>query len=312
MQKGNLKKYKIEEEIKDMRCIFCHKASSTSKSVEHIIPESLGNKEYYLPKGYVCDTCNNYFAIKIEKELLEQPYFVSMRRRNDIKTKHGRFVKETFIFPSIMDISPISFNSGEKIVYIDNDNVVNAIISGKCKKAISLFYDEPETHNTLMSRFLAKCAYEYFLYNMGKNNYDLCVQEYLGKGKDLLKELREYARYGVGKYWQYNQRRIYSEGDYFYNQNENICYETLHEMKLFVKEHKHFQNGNVEAEIYFVMAMAGIEYAICLSDPDISEYQKWVKDHKGLSPLKDDAETLAFSMSDMNPLLIKKDDDRIH
>lgn len=295
-----------------MQCIFCHKDSSTSKSVEHIIPESLGNMEHILPKGYVCDTCNNYFSVKIEKELFAQPYFVSMRRRNDIRTKHGRFVKETFIFPSIMDISPVSYNPEEKIVYIENDNVVNAIISGKCNKAISLFYDEPDTPNTLMSRFLAKCAYEYFLYNMGKDNYDLCVQEYLGRGKDLLKELREYARYGVGKYWQYNQRRIYSEGDYFYNQNENIYYEILHEMKLFVKEHKHFQNGNVEAEIYFVMAIAGIEYAICLSDPDISEYQKWIEGHKGLSPLKDDAEKLSFSMAAVNPMLIKKNDDRIY
>ena len=295
-----------------MQCIFCHKDSSTSKSVEHIIPESLGNMEHILPKGYVCDTCNNYFSVKIEKELLAQPYFVSMRRRNDIRTKHGRFVKETFIFPSIMDISPVSYNPEEKIVFIENDNVVNAIISGKCNKAFSLLYDEPDTPNTFMSRFLAKCAYEYFFYNMGKENYDLCVQEYLGRGKDLLKELREYARYGVGKYWQYNQRRIYSEGDYFYNQNENIYYEILHEMKLFVKEHKHFQNGNVEAEIYFVMAIAGIEYAICLSDPDISEYQKWIEGHKGLSPLKDDAEKLSFSMAAVNPMLIKKNDDRIY
>ena len=60
------------------------------------------------------------------------------------------------------------------------------------------------------------------------------------------------------------------------------------------------------------MAIAGIEYAICLSDPNISEYQKWVEEHKDLSPLKDDAETLSFSMSDVNPMLIKKDDYRIH
>ena len=295
-----------------MQCIFCHKDSSTSKSVEHIIPESLGNKEHILPKGYVCDTCNNYFSVKIEKELLSQPYFASMRRRNDIRTKHGRYAKENFIFPSVMDISPVSYNPEEKIVYIDNDSVINAIISGRWTKAYSLFYEEPDYPNVIMSRFLAKCAYEYFLYNMGKDNYDLFVQEYLGRDKDILKELREYARYGVGKYWQYNQRRIYSEGDYYYNQNENICYEILHEMKLFVKEHKHFQNGNVEAEIYFVMAIAGIEYAICLSDPDISEYQKWIEGHKGLSPLKDDGEKLSFCLADINPMLIKKNDDRIH
>ena len=50
-----------------MECIFCHKDSSPSKSIEHLIPESLGNKHHVLPTGYVCDECNHYFAIKIEK-----------------------------------------------------------------------------------------------------------------------------------------------------------------------------------------------------------------------------------------------------
>lgn len=83
-------------------CIFCHKESSTSKSVEHIIPESLGNKHHFLPKGYVCDNCNHYFAVKIEKDLLAQPYFVSMRFRNEIITKKGKLVKEKMVFPSIL------------------------------------------------------------------------------------------------------------------------------------------------------------------------------------------------------------------
>ena len=33
-------------------------------------------------------------------------------------------------------------------------------------------------------------------------------------------------------------------------------------MKLFPKEYKRYSNGNVEAEIYFVICIAGIEYAI--------------------------------------------------
>ena len=49
-----------------MRCLFCKQDSSNTKSVEHIIPESLGNKTLILPRGYVCDKCNNYFAIKVE------------------------------------------------------------------------------------------------------------------------------------------------------------------------------------------------------------------------------------------------------
>ena len=52
--------------------------------------------------------------------------------------------------------------------------------------------------------------------------------------------------------------------------------------------------------MYFIMAIAGIEYAICVSDPDITNYQKWIDEHNGLSPLKDDTEILSFKMSDVN------------
>lgn len=296
-------------------CIFCHKDSSTSKSVEHIIPETLGNKHHYFPKGYVCDECNHYFAIKIEKELLTQPYFISMRSRNEILTKKGRFVKEKMFFPDLMKSGEVVMHTTENgliDIVLEDKELYDLIEAGKENMMIGPYIPEPEYPNTIMSRFLAKCAYEYFLYNMGKAKYDLCVQELLGSENDILKDLREYARYGKGKTWQYYQRRLYSEGECYFNQNENKCYEILHEMKFFVKEHKRFPNGVVHAEIYFVMAIAGIEYAICLSDPDISEYQKWIEEHKGLSPLKDDAETLAFSLSKVNPLLIKKDDDRIH
>ena len=297
-----------------MQCIFCHKDSSTSKSVEHIIPESLENKHHFLPKGYVCDECNHYFAIKIENELLSQPYFVSMRFRNEILTKKGRFVKEKLFFPEVK-------KSSEVVMYTTDDGLKEAVVdeelyglieAGKTKTMIGPYIPEPEYPNVIMSRFLAKCAYEHFLYNMGKEQYDLCVQELLCEESDILKALREYARYGKGEYWQYNQRKIYSEGDVVFNQDEDLNYEILHEMKFFTREHKRFPNGYVEAEVYFVMAIAGIEYAICMSDPNISEYQKWIEEHNDISPLNDDTETLSFSLSDVNPILIKKDDDRIH
>ena len=297
-----------------MQCIFCHKDSSTSKSIEHIIPESLGNKEHFLPKGYVCDECNHYFAIKIENELLSQPYFVSMRFRNEILTKKGKLVRQKMVFPGAMRSSDVVIQTTENgiIASFYDDELYEAIKAGKTKTMIGPYIPEPEYPNVIMSRFIAKCAYEYFLYNMGEEKYDLCVQELLCKGSDILKSLREYARYGKGEYWQYNQRRIYSEGDVVLNQNEALNYEILHEMKFFTREHKRFPNGYVEAEVYFVMAIAGIEYAICISDPNISEYQKWIEEHNGFSPLNDDTETLSFSLSDINPMLIKKDDDRIH
>ena len=293
-----------------MQCVFCHKESTSSKSVEHIIPESLGNKHHFLPKGYVCDECNNYFAVKIERELLEQPYFKSMRFRNEILTKKGKPVKEKFFFPGAMMEGEVEMNrteTGSIEISIFDDHLYEAIEAGKTHTMIGPYLPEPDYPSVIMSRFIAKCAYEFFLYNVGEEKYELCVQELLCDKTDVLKDLREYARYGKGPYWEYSQRRVYSEGDCFVRKDEGVFYEILHEMKFFTKDYKRYPLGLVEAEIYFVMTIAGIEYAICISDPSIVEYQKWIDEHNGLSPLNDENEIQSFSMSDYNTLLIRKD-----
>lgn len=295
-----------------MQCIFCHKYTTASISVEHIIPESLGNKHHFLPKGYVCDDCNNYFAVKIERELLDQPYFKSMRFRNEIISKKRRPVKEIMIFPDVMrrcEVEMHKTDSGYSIS-LNDDLLFQEIKEGRTNKMMCRYLSEPEYPSVIVSRFLAKCAYEFFLYNMGEDNYESCVRELLGDESDVLKDLREYARYGKGPYWHYNQRRIYSEGACFVHIDGKGCYERLHEMKFFIREYKHCLSGFIEAEIYFVMAIAGIEYAICLSNPSITNYQKWIEDHNGLSPLKDEDEILYFSMSDYNPLLLRKEESK--
>lgn len=73
-----------------MRCIFCKHDSSNSVSVEHIVPESLGNIDHMLPVGVVCDGCNQYFARKVERQLLESPMFRLLRADMAIPNKRGR------------------------------------------------------------------------------------------------------------------------------------------------------------------------------------------------------------------------------
>lgn len=291
-------------------CIFCHKDSSLSKSVEHIIPESLGNKHHFLPRGYVCDECNHYFAVKIEQYLLTLPYFVSMRFRNEILTKKGKRVKERMLFPPFPEPVEVvlQITDGVLDVSFDNDALYEQIEANNIKEIIGLYIAEPEYPNKIMSRFITKCAYEYFLYNVGEKKYDACIKDLLGPEMDILKSLREYARYDKGEYWQYSQRRIGPEGELIYNLEENKIYERLHQMTFFVKEREHLPNDCVRAEIYFVMDIAGIEYAICISDPDISRYKQWISEHENQSPLDDEREKhLPMSLSEVNPLLIKKD-----
>lgn len=76
-----------------MRCLFCKQDSSNTKSVEHIIPESLGNKTMILPCGYVCDKCNNYFAIKVEKPFMELPEIRQLRFQEMIPNKKNKIPK---------------------------------------------------------------------------------------------------------------------------------------------------------------------------------------------------------------------------
>ena len=141
-------------------CIFCHKNSSTSKSIEHIIPESLGNKNIWLPKGYVCDECNHYFAIKIEKDLLTPPYFISLRCRNEILSKKNTPVKQDMIFPGAQKKAKVSFQAQDNslLFHIEDEDVINSIIEGKSHTMIAEYLPEPKYPDTLMSRFLAKCA----------------------------------------------------------------------------------------------------------------------------------------------------------
>lgn len=45
-----------------MNCIYCKQNSDKTKGIAHIFPEGLMKNEYTLPKGFVCDKCNQYLS----------------------------------------------------------------------------------------------------------------------------------------------------------------------------------------------------------------------------------------------------------
>lgn len=48
------------------RCLYCLREDRAFTSVEHVIPEGMGNKEIVLPVGVVCDKCNNGELSKLD------------------------------------------------------------------------------------------------------------------------------------------------------------------------------------------------------------------------------------------------------
>lgn len=70
------------------KCIVCE-GDSLNSPVEHIVPESLGNQFYVLPKDVLCGSCNKEFS-KFEGSTLLSSFVGFLRVRHGIKTKKGK------------------------------------------------------------------------------------------------------------------------------------------------------------------------------------------------------------------------------
>ena len=303
-----------------MNCIFCHETSDNSKSIEHIIPESLGNKKHTLWKGAVCDKCNNYFATKIEKPLLEQSYFVSVRHNNIIKTKKGNCVHQSILFShpnkGFVKASLGYDDNGIKYIIPECKEEFEYILSGTTNQFRVIEHEQPTLNNYILSRFLAKCAFEYLafiLVNGEKSVYISEAIEFLQEKQ--FDDIRKYARYGEGtKFWKYSQRRIYDEDAKFIDKSESNSnpYKIIHEMCLFVDESTISKsNDRFYAELYFVLVIMGIEYVINVSDDEVQGYENWLKNNNNVCPTKRGTEKMLDSgIADVFPLLIKHTNDR--
>ncbi|MCO6175863.1 HNH endonuclease [Flavobacterium sp. NRK F10] len=263
-----------------MICLFCKKDSTNSKSVEHIIPESLGNKEHILPKGIVCDKCNQYFAIKLEKPLLEKPYFKNVRSRNMVESKKNNIpLGDAFVFGKKIDKVQFGFEDGSNFIVFEKEETLSRVLSKRKGSFIIQMNDEPEKDDLIVSRFLAKCALE-FLITYIKD--DFWLDEIINKKE--LDLLRNYARYGSGKFWKYNQRRIYKEEDRFTDHiNHPEPYEILHEIEFLYLECQ---------VMYFVIVIFGIEYVINLGGSELELYHDWLKNNNNISPVRRPSEKI--------------------
>lgn len=259
-----------------MNCIFCENETSTDRSIEHIIPESLGNKDHTLPRGVVCDKCNNYFARKVESPILDLEYFKLTRNEEGLFNKRGRPVTITALFKdktggylsTDIGISP----DGDTLnIHILNEMVFDRIRSGDGINEVMFLKAPMEPPVGLLGRFLAKIAVESFVLRLlDAPNF---LQDFIRE--ESLKPIRKYARYG-GADWVYHQRILYPRN---YPQPDlipNEYYQCLHEFDFLY---------TTDSELYFVLAIFGVEYVINMGNPSIDGYQRWLEKNDYISPL---------------------------
>lgn len=57
--------------ISELVCIYCKGPSGDARAQEHVVPHSLGNEDWKLPRGMVCDVCNNYFGSLVDSKFVD-------------------------------------------------------------------------------------------------------------------------------------------------------------------------------------------------------------------------------------------------
>lgn len=212
-----------------MRCIFCKSDSTRSRSVEHIIPESLGNREHVLPRGAVCDTCNNYFARKVEGPLLATPWFRHARSRQWIPNKRGLIPPMGGFVPAARVKADVWLDGNNLTLGGRNESEHRALTEAiQAGRARSVYVPVIETiDQRLMSRFLAKVALEVLVERVIR--VEGWNEEVVDKA--ALDPLRHFARIGDRPdKWPFSRRRIYGEEDV--QQEGGDGYQVLHEFTI--------------------------------------------------------------------------------
>lgn len=257
-----------------MRCIFCMTPCSSSKSVEHIIPESLGGVEHILPRGIVCDKCNNYFAREVEKPFMENEAIKLLRIEEQIPSKKGRMLNS-----SSLDLHSINTKTLDSIKRYDSislpKDIVDTLISAE---KITLFRpvnsaELMQPDQSVLLRFVGKIAIEAMAYRFLSTSMELIEQFIDMKDFDLL---RNHVRYSKPKTWPCVSRRIYNSKKYEYNYENGEIYQVMNEFDFLLTN---------ESECYFVLALFGMEYTINMAAPLVDGYIKWLEDHSNTSPL---------------------------
>ena len=271
-----------------MKCLFCKQSSADTKSVEHIVPESLGNTTFILPLGYVCDKCNNYFAREVEKPFLELPELRLLRFQEAIPNKKN---KMPVIDGLLNGNYPIKLKRK-----LSHDEVVNEVevptetmdkilkTSGETTIIVPAFTNEMlPPNNSITSRFLAKMALEALADKLKdiENSLEDLIN---GSQFDML---RNHARLGRIKNWPCSIRRIYDYNK-IWEYSDGLHGQMIHESDFLlipVEENFELTAEYIMTEIYFVIALWGIEFAINMAGPEIIGYENWLKAHGDKSPL---------------------------
>jgi len=173
-------------------CLYCHGAGPFN-TIEHVVPESLGNEELIL-KGCVCDACQSYFGREVERYVLEKTPIAVWRALLGIQTKKGRLPtvdvsqpkRTKGKFPDTHSLhDDIVFRShpdGSTSVDANDNFIVRGLLDGT-KQQFNLVLTPKKT--SMLGRFLGKIGLGVLAISEPQRAYD-----------KKFDRIRSYARFG--------------------------------------------------------------------------------------------------------------------
>lgn len=262
-----------------MRCIFCKQTSDSSRSVEHVIPESIGSKRVVLPPGVVCDKCNNYFARKVEYPVLNHQSMRNVRAWYQVPNKKGKKPSlKGYVGGTDIDIA-MKVEDGQLVVQAEKEGEKSAFERQKQqdieKNTFSpyIFPIEINPPEKEMSRFLAKMALEAiaFRFMHSNSNLEIIVDE------PYYDPIRKFARTGMGvKEWPYHRRVIFPMGTQMKHPETGEWVRAGFGQDLFLTN---------RTETYFIFLLYGVEFVINVGGPSIKGYEEWLEQNNNISPV---------------------------
>ncbi|MBT8219497.1 MAG: HNH endonuclease [Bacteroidia bacterium] len=128
-------------------CIICNQ-THYEETIEHIIPRTLGNIHYILPRGLVCRKCNNRFA-RYENRVLSSSIFVQERLRLGLVQPNHSIQKldleEKNLYPFLTKMGFESIYKSKKALLSKYDwqPVLSMLVQGKRNPVLDDKNDTP-------------------------------------------------------------------------------------------------------------------------------------------------------------------------
>ena len=251
-----------------VRCIYCLDASGTSRSVEHVIPESLGNTKLVLPPGVVCDRCNNYLSRKVEGPFLNSFPIRKLRFDQALPSKRGRIPR---LEVAVAGGGPavLARAAGGPIV-VAFDRAADVLDVAARFRGVLLGDDCHPPEARVWSRFVGKVALGFLA---ARSLQHMNEYEWIAETREF-DELRNHVRWGVHGDWQVQVRSIYHP-DTAWADGVGTVQRTW-EATL---------SETSDGLPHFTGAFFGLECTICLTQPDLSTFRRELLASGGESPL---------------------------